>query len=143
MNDDKFKKMDEAWMKKTEPLREKEVPPGILKGFATSVERRIASGAGTPSRKPAFRPLMVPALAVFVLAAFAAMRLPGMQMPAEAPLELAQAVSAEDLQEEIDVLKELGVWEEYEADSILAEEDVLAEEELELTAFGGSASGLV
>ena len=44
-------------------------------------------------------------------------------------VELAQAPDA-DVQEEIEILKDLGVWDESEDEALLGEEEILAADEL-------------
>lgn len=122
MNDKQFKKMDEAWMKKIEPLRDKQVSEGMLKGFSASVERRITAQDEAQARKaPAFRAAWAGTLAVLVLASFVVLRSP--------IVELAQVPDA-DVQEEIEMLKDLGVWDENEDEALLGEEEILAADEL-------------
>jgi len=145
MNDKNFKKMDESWMKKMEPLRDKEVSEGMLKGFSASVERRIASNeAPLAKHGPAFRPIWAPVAVVMVLASFIVLRSPIVPSPSLVQVELAQATSssADDVQEEIEVLKELGVWDEVEDETMLEPEEWM-DADLELTRIEGSQSGIV
>ena len=127
MNDKDFHKMDETWMKKTQPIREKEVSDGMLKGFSASVERRVEARRGDPAGRPytgpgaAFRPAWAPMLAVLVLASVVVLRSPVVPNTylnsTGSSMELAQAISEEEqLQQEVEVLQELGVWEESEED---------------------------
>lgn len=120
MKDKEFKKMDENWMKKMEPLREKEVSEGMLKGFSTSVERRITAREETVKKSPVLRPAWVSTLAVLVLASLVAVRSP----------ELTQPSSDDEVQEEIELLKELGAWDESEEEALIGEEELLVEEGL-------------
>ena len=130
MDDKEFKKIDELMMKKMEPLREQRVSEGMLKGFSTSVERRISG----PVRSPAAsfegrgRLLWVPVLAVMVLASVVVLRSPVQN------IQLAQAIApAAEVEDEIAVLAELGVLDEFEDAELLAEEDVFLDENMELT----------
>lgn len=151
MNDKNFKKMDESWMKKMEPLRGKEVSEGMLKGFSASVERRLPAGRqGIASNEvpltkqaPAFRPIWAPVAAVMVLASFIVLRSSIVPSPSPVPMELAQATSssADDVQEEIEVLKELGVWDEIEDETMLNPEEWM-DMDLELTRIEGSQIGI-
>ena len=128
MDDKDFKKMDEMMMKKMEPLREQKVSDGMLRGFSASVERRLASPAEASERKPAGRLIWVPTLAVMLLASVAVLRSPVHE------IQLAQAVvPADELQDDIAVLSELGVLDEYEDNELLAEEDALLDGSMELT----------
>ncbi len=130
MDDKKFKEMDQSLMKKTEALREQKISEGMLKGFSTSVERRI-SGSAESERKPAGRLVWVPALAVMVLASVAVLRSP---VTSDQEIQLAQAVTqTDDVQEEIAVLSELGVLDEVEDADLLSDEDALLDGDTELT----------
>lgn len=119
MKDKEFKKMDEAWMKKMKPLREKEVSEGLLKGFSASVERRLTPAGEAPARKTALRPVWIPTLAVLVLASAVVLRSP------------VSPTADDDVQEEIEVLRELGVWDEASDEAVLGEEAVLADDDME------------
>ena len=136
MDDKKFKEMDQSLMKKMEPLREQKVSEGMLKGFSTSVERRL-SGPAQAERKPAGRLVWVPMLAVMVMASLVVLRSPVQNV------QLAQAVTAADeMQDEIAVLSELGVLDEYEDADLLTGEDALLDENMELTQSRSSFSAL-
>ena len=144
MNDKNFKKMDESWMQKMEPLRDKEVSEGMLKGFSASVERRIASNeAPLVKRGPVFRPIWAPVMAVMVLASFIVLRSPIVLSPSSGQVELAQVTSssADEVQEEIEVLKELGVWDEIEDETMLDVEELM-DADLELTRIENTLSGI-
>ena len=128
MDDKKFKEMDQSLMKKMEPLREQRISEGMLKGFSASVERRLSGAGETAERKPAGRLVWVPTLAVMVLASVAVLRSPVHE------IQLAQAIApAEEVQEEIAVLSELGVLDEYEDSEFLVGEDALLDGSMELT----------
>ena len=139
MDADKFKEMDQSLMKSTQSLREQKISEGLLKGFSASVERRI-SGPLLRSPKASFegraRLVWVPALAVMVLASVAVLRSPVQE------IQLAQAVvvSADEVQEDIDILSELGVLDEYEDAELL---DGLLDENVELTKNVSNNSALV
>lgn len=151
MDDKNFKKMDESWMKKMAPLRDKKISEGILKGFSASVERRLPAGRQgiasneTPLVKHqlVFRPIWAPVAAVMVLASFIVLRSPITLSPSPVPMELAQVTSgsADDVQEEIEVLKELGVWDEVEDETMLNTEEWM-DMDLELTRIEGSQVGI-
>jgi hypothetical protein len=137
MDAEKFKEMDQSLMKKMEPLREQKVSEGMLKGFSASVERRIAGGAQVVERKPAGRLLWVPVLAVMVMASVIVLRSPVQN------IELTQAVTpADEMQDEIAVLAELGVLDEYEDAELLTDEEALLDENMELTQNRGGFSTL-
>lgn len=149
MNDKNFKKMDETWMKKIQPIRDKKVSEGMLKGFSASVERRIASDEPAPAgRRRVFAPVWAPVMAVMVLASLVVLRSPiisnSLLKPAMTPMELAQAIdnSKDDVQEEIEVLKALGVWDEVEDEKVLGSEEMISEG-FELTQLDMTDSRLV
>ena len=123
MNEKSFKEMDEALMKKTAPLREKKVSEGILRGFSASVERRIGSDKPAP-RKARAVPVWAPALAMMLLAAVVAVRLP--VHPSVTGEQAGQNVQETSVEEEVAALKELGAWNE-EDDSLLGADDVEAQ----------------
>ena len=148
MDDKKFKKLDDAWMNKTASLREKKVSEGMLKGFSTSVERRIAADeVPTSKRTPVLRPVWASVAAVMVLASLVVLRTPVgsnfLSSTVSGPVELAQATpgSAEELQEEIEVLKELGVWDEIEDETVLGVGELM-DADLELTRSNFNSSSL-
>ena len=131
MDDKKFEEMDRSLMKKTESLREQKISEGMLKGFSTSVERRIS--ADVPRRRTAPRLAWAPALAVMVLASVAVLRSPVapsfLASEKTTEVEPAQtAVSAEDVQEDIAVLNELGALDEFEDIESMAEDEAWMEE---------------
>ena len=126
MNDKDFKKIDELMMKKMEPLREQKISEGMLKGFSTSVERRLIGSAEIIERKRAGRFILVPTLAVMLLASVVVLKAPVHE------IQLAQAVApADEVQDDIAILSELGVLDEYELD-----------ESMELTQNRSSGSSL-
>ncbi len=139
MDDKKFKEMDQSLMKSTQSLREQKISEGLLKGFSASVERRL-SGPLLRSPKASFEGrglVWVPTLAVMVLASVAVLRSPVQE------IEIAQAVvSAEEVQEDLDVLSELGVLDEYEDADLLGGENALLDENMELTQKIKSISAL-
>jgi len=137
MDDKKFKEMDQSWMKKMEPLREQRISEGMLKGFSTSVERRLAGPAEIIQRKPVGRFVLVPTLAVMLLASVAVLRSPVHE------IQLAQAVApADEVQEDIAVLSALGVLDEYGDNELLADEDALLDGSMELTQARSEFSSL-
>ena len=135
MNDQEFKKRDEAMMKKMEPLRSKEVSEGILKGFSASVERRIRPESATG--KKTARLVWAPVAVMAGLALFVVLKAPiqsGLQVVPFAPtLELAQAVSEQEIQDEIALLSELGALDEVGDEALLEEEETMLAGEMELT----------
>ncbi len=138
MDDKKFKEMDQSLMKKMESLREQKVSEGMLRGFSTSVERRISMGAQVAERRPVGGLLWVPVLAVMVMASVVVLRSPVQD------IQLAQAVApASDMEDEIAVLAELGVLDEFEDAELLAEDGALLDENIELTQGRAGFSALV
>ncbi len=133
MNDKQFHEMDQTLMNKIKPLRDKKISDGILKGFSMSVERRIsAKEEVAPVRKSTFlNAAWVPAFAMVLIASFIVLRSPILPT---SPVQYAQvaAASSEDVQDEIEVLKELGVWDEVEDGAAIGDEEVL-DADLELT----------
>ncbi len=128
MNDKNFKKMDEEWMKKMSPIRDKEVSEGILKGFSASVERRLVPEELTSAkRRSVFARAWAPAMAIMVLASLVVLRSPITNQGNSA--DTAQG-SEYDIQDEIEMLKEIGAWGETE------DETVLGADALEDTASG-------
>jgi len=131
MNDQNFEKLDKEMMKSTQPLREKRVSEGILKGFSASVERRLEAKkkAGSPSR--ALSPAWIPAFAVMLVASVVVLRLPLNSMsvaPVVQTMDYAQLDDAElDIDAEIEALKALGVWDEND-DGLLGTVDADMEE---------------
>ena len=142
MNDKQFHEMDEAWMDKMKPLRDKKISEGILKGFSTSVERRILSKEElVPVRKnPIWRAAWVPVFAVLTIASVVILRSPIFPGPSVEYAEVATS-SNEEVQDEIEVLKELGVWDEIEDETVIGNEEIL-DADLELTFSNTSSSGL-
>ena len=131
MND--FEKMDQEWVKSTQDIREKKVSEGILKGFSTSVERRIV--LNKQSSKRSFSPSFVPAMAVLIIASAVVLRSPMLSTPL-APIsknvDYAQLYDAENVGNEIAALKEMGVWTD-EDDALLGENGESGMEDLELS----------
>lgn len=138
MKDEQFKKEDEKMMERMKPVRERRVAPEFLKGFSASVVRKIEA-----KKEPATRSFTwqaaVPVFAVLVLAFVTLVRPNGIlqpqaPVPESAVFEIAQLpepvlqVEA-TLADEIEALKELGVWtnEDEEAVGVEAEEAELEE----------------
>ena len=154
MKDKDFKEMDQSLMKRTEPLREQKISEGILKGFSASVERRlpdrqagISGGSTALQWKSARRLVWVPTFAVMVLASVAVLRSPIAPSLISArdtqEIQLAQAVApADEMQDEIAVLTELGVLDEAEDADLLGEEELLLDENMELTKNVTSSSAI-
>ena len=137
MSEKNFEKMDQEWMKSTKELREKKVSDGILKGFSTSVERRILAKEQAP--KPARVLSWVPAMAVLVVAFVVVMRLPDRQ--AGTPVDYAQLSEMDNIDDEIAALKEVGAWSDAD-DALLGGDDEALLEELELSDLGGNQTSI-
>ena len=132
MSEAHFEKMDEQWMKLTQELREKKVSDGILKGFSTSVERRILSKQQIAKR--AWAPAWVPAMAVLVIASVVALRSPMLFAPAQPiakTMDYAQRHDTDNVVDEIAALKEMGVWSDSD-EALLGENDEAGMEDLDL-----------
>ena len=130
MTQEPFEKMDESLMQRMKDLRERNIPPEILKGFSASVESRIREKqAPVFEARPRrfFMPVWVPAFAVLILAV-------GLMfyVPHSSDIQLASA-DVTEISEEITTLRELGVW---------TEEDEQTLDGLELTYQTPSASSL-
>ncbi len=123
MDDEKFKKLDDAWMKELEGLRKEPLPPELTRGFAESVEARIRQKGVRPQKRLWARwqvpvPVLVPVFAVVLIAAAITLRnVPTFEVPAP----------AEDLGTEIALLAELGEWELEDADEAAVIEETLTE----------------
>ena len=130
MTQEPFEKMDESLMRRMKDLRERNIPPEILKGFSASVESRIREKQ-TPAfeARPRrfFMPAWVPAFAVLIVAV-------GLTLytSRSSDIQLASA-NVTEISEEITTLRELGVW---------TEEDEQTLDGLELTYQTPSASSL-
>ncbi len=124
MNDQEFKKSDEAMMKKMEPLRSKEVSEGMLRGFSASVERRISTRSAQ-HEKPA-RAVWAPAAVMAVFVLFVVLK-------SGPVLETAQSVSEREIQEEIALLNELGELDEEGGETLLEDGGLGFGAEMELT----------
>ncbi len=115
MTKEPFEKMDESLMRRMKDLRERNIPPEILKGFSASVEARIREKeAPVFQARPArsFIPVWVPALAVLIVSVGLAV-----YVPHSSTIQLASANVAE-ISEEIAALRELGVWTEEDEKAI-------------------------
>jgi hypothetical protein len=134
MTNGSFEKMDKSLVKRFKAFREKKVPPALLEGFSARVEEGIRLMESKKIQKPApaawkFRvPMWAPVFAVLVLASLVVVRsgihrLPGgpeLRIERSAPALISAPSSAADVQAEIAVLRELGVWTE-EDEQILGE----------------------
>ena len=130
MTQEPFEKMDESLMRRMKDLRERNIPPEILKGFSASVESRIREKqAPVFEARPRrfFMPVWVPAFAVLIVAVGLVF-----YVPRSSDIQLASADVAE-ISEEITTLRELGVW---------TEEDEQTLDGLELTSQTPSTSSL-
>ena len=142
MNEQKFEKMDQEWMKSTEPLRGKKVSDGILKGFSVSVERRILAMEHAPKR--AWNASWVPTMAVLVIASVVVLRSPMMTQPTvlvPQTVDYAQLSVAENINEEIAALKEVGAWNDAD-DTLLGAGDEAEMEDLELSNLAGEQTNI-
>ena len=138
MTKESFEKMDQAWMEKLKTERQRKVPWEILKGFSASVEKRILQKQARPSfglvPSRAWAPVVVPVLAVMVLASVAVLRLPLSDRGAISPsgaIQLAQANNTSEVDEEIAALKELGAWTEEDEQALgVGDQSILEDSEL-------------
>ena len=138
MTKEPFEKIDESLMKDLRNLRERNIPPGILKGFSASVEARIREKEGEKefqvAPKKSFVPVWAPVFAVLMITLVVVLHPPFKSNPFT-PVSLSpQLVSANgsDISEEIATLHELGVWtEEDEKAAGISSENNL--DDLELT----------
>ena len=136
MKDDAFKKMDRAWMNRLKSLREKELPHGALKGLSASVEARIREKQATkglePRRFKIFIPVLVPSLAVLIIASVIVLRPPSVLRDSLAPVGFIPFASEPAaISTEIAALRELGMWTEKDEEVIRNPAEDL--EELELS----------
>ena len=135
MNEKNLKEMDKKLMAAMKELRDREVSDGILKGFSTSVERRILARKKTETAPRRFlSPAWAPVLAVMVLASLVVLR--GPQTVEYAQLEPSKVT---EIEEEMAALKEVGVWSDDD-DSILGSSDEVMAQELELSSEVGGSS---
>ena len=123
-----FEKKDESLMQRMKDLRERNIPPEVLKGFSASVESRIRekeAPAFEARPRRSFVPVWVPALAILIVAVGLTL-----YVPRSSDIQLASANAAE-ISEEITTLKELGVWTEEDEKAIGVSEN--SADDLELT----------
>ena len=143
MKDEQFKEMDEKFMSQMKPLRDQRVSEGMLKGFSASVERRLTLRQETPRRSTAVSFAWAPVMAVLVIGSVLVLRSPvtpvSLQTVPGGAIELAQAVTDEEVQAEIAILNELGLLDEDLAEEILGEE-ALMDADVELTRAGSQAA---
>jgi 5-formaminoimidazole-4-carboxamide-1-beta-D-ribofuranosyl 5'-monophosphate synthetase len=138
-----FEKLDKEWMQKTEAMREKKISPAILSGFSMSVEREIRQRDAqrqtvrVPERS--FRSVWAgaPVFAVLLIGVAVVLRLPStIEKPSQALLAQAPAATmpntADQISEDIAVLRELGVWTDEDDKNVGASQESSLEE-LELT----------
>ena len=138
MTKESFDKQDTSFMKNLKGLREKKVPPELMKGFSESVEERIRQKQTQKEpqrvfevrRRPRLFPVWVPVAAVLMLASLVVIR-SGMQNPSM-PLNTMPPVSRGTLEitQDIAALNEVGAWTEDD-DNILNGTVESAVEELE------------
>lgn len=150
MNDKQFQKSDKHWMAVMKPVREKQISEKILHGFAASVIRKIEGAGEQPKQKPWQVWALAPVLAVMVLASTLVLRTPVLPGILDADtsmleeLELAEALVSEtqsdSIQEELNVLSELGVLDEYEDLELLGSDALLLDQDTELSRFKASSS---
>lgn len=117
MKDEPFEKLDDSLMKDFKVLREKKIPPDILKGFSASVERKILDRLDQkrPGWLRSWLPVFVPALGILVIVVSTLIfknPING-RGPITPSSSLPIAFSmASDISEEIAALEALGVWTE-------------------------------
>ena len=143
MNEQQFEKMDEQWMKSTKELREKKVSDGILKGFSTSVERRLTA-AGEPAPKRVWTLAWVPAMAVLVIASSVILKSPQLSQPTALmpqTVEYAQLPDTDSINEEIAALKEVGAWNDAD-DALLGDTEEAGMEDLELSGLNDGQTNI-
>ena len=146
MKNESFEEMDRSFMKDLKNVREQKVPPIYLKGFAESVERKIAdreeANESVPQSKRFTVPVWLPVMAVLVIAVTLVLKNPaGTQSLSVTPqsVQLASAnLSDQELSDEIAVMAELGEWSDEDAASLEAinESDL---EDLEYSYAGNQA----
>jgi|GEM_PF-1827320 len=138
MNEQPFDELDREWKEKARDLKRPNIPAEIKKGFAESVEKRISQ-----TRPDVPFPVLEAAALIFLLAAAilwgvvgrpvaqavkAGVEAPAMEETAgsyAAPVETAEAAEAapyalreDELAEEIEILRELGVWDDAEDEAL-------------------------
>src|SRR3989338_824173 len=115
MTQEPFEKIDESLMGRMKHLRERNIPPEILKGFSASVESRIREKQ-TPAFEDRprrfFMPAWVPALAVLIVVVGLTL-----YIPRSSDIQLASA-NVTEISEEITTLRELGVWTEEDEQTL-------------------------
>ncbi len=142
MNDKNFEKMDEAWMQALRSVREKKVPNNILRNFDVLVAQRIIhQQKENPVFAGGWALVLLPALAIVLAVGiwrfFPEFKKPSPTVPAltsqfvqPEPLKVEAvealvpaAISVADLHEEeiadeIEALKDLGVWTDEDESSV-------------------------
>ena len=133
-------------MEKTQSLREKKISPTLLSGFSTGVERLIRERNAERQKvvrpQRSFRSIWagVPVAAVLLIGVAVVLRLPStLPSPMKAQQTLLAAApssvlmtSADEINEDIAVLRELGVWTDEDDNNIGAGSETSLED-LELT----------
>ena len=138
MTHQSFDDQDRSMMDRLRLVREKKVPPVILKGFSASVEARIREKQ--PSLEVQLRPkkswipVWAPVFAVLIIGSILVLRIPiGMQgiPPTLRTVEFTRANPGQ-ISDEIAALREMGVWTEDDEKSagVTMESDA---EDLELS----------
>ena len=150
MKKESFNEMDKSLMRDLKSAREQKVPPIYLKGFAASVERKIAGIH--EKEEPVFAPkrftvpVWVPVMAVLVIAVTLVLQGPlGTRSLSVTPqsVQLASAtLSEQELSEEISVMTELGEWSD-EDESLLESLEESDLEDLEYSYAGNSSQNLL
>ena len=125
MTKEPFEKMDESLMKALKNLRERNVPPQVLKGFSASVTARIRQKEGAKEFQAApeksFVPVWVPVFAVLMIALVVVLNSHFKWNPSSSlVLSPAQLVFANvsDISDEIATLSELGAWTEEDEKAV-------------------------
>lgn len=163
MKNDDFKKLDDAWMKELEGLRREALPLHATRGFTEAVKSKILEKKKAP--KPWMRwhvpaAALVPVFAVLVLAVTVTLKNAPESAPIPKPsaLRIEQSTAAapmlgasgtpvkiavadaEDVDETIAILAELGELEDVDPEDTAAIEEALSELELSRTGSRVSAS---
>ena len=139
MSEDSFEKMDKDWMGRLARIRQKNIPEGIRRDFAKSVENRVmhlpaGGGFGWLAAVPALAVLI--AVIWFGQNYFARQTHP---LVVEARREDAAQLREADLEKEIETMKELGVWTEKDETAMgITNEQLFSELELDFDQPGGA-----
>jgi len=133
MSNERFKELDESWMRDLKNLREEKISPERLKGFSASVRARILeeeTKKALRTRPNPFRwllPVWVPTLAVLVIASAVVLKSPAGQTPYAPSAKTSHVASANvsEVSEEIEALRQVGAWSEDDEDEVAGEIAIL------------------